>query len=165
MTIKRKESGNENMKEAIIISGFPGVGKSTLMEKYNDLNILDSDASKFAWVEKGVRDLSFPQNYIEYIKANIQTTDVILVSSHESVRSCFKENNISYYLVYPFEYLMKEYINRYKNRGNDNIFIANIKNNWDSFMKEMDDDDYPLKIRLTEGQYLSDVLQLPSSIL
>lgn len=36
------------MKDTLIISGFPGVGKSYFKDNNNDLIILDSDSSNFS---------------------------------------------------------------------------------------------------------------------
>ena len=53
-----------------LISGFPGIGKTYYKQK-SELNVLDSDSSKFSWIEKDVRHPDFPQNYIDHIKKNL----------------------------------------------------------------------------------------------
>ena len=46
--------------DSIIVSAFPGIGKSKLYEE-NKVNFSDSDSSKFD-------KKNFPKNYIEHIK-------------------------------------------------------------------------------------------------
>lgn len=85
---------------AIVISGFPGIGKSYMYNNMKDLKILDSDSSKFSWVkdEEGKntkeRNPDFPNNYIKHIKDNMDSSDIILVSSHKVVRDALKDNDI-----------------------------------------------------------------------
>jgi len=81
------------MSKAIVIAGFPGVGKTTF---YNNttLDVLDSDSSKFD------KD-DFPQNYIEHIKKNLDKVDIILVSTHKEVREALKKEKISFIIIVP----------------------------------------------------------------
>ncbi|WP_039240936.1 hypothetical protein [Clostridium botulinum] len=145
------------MKNTIIISGFPAVGKSYLFNNKNELKILDSDSSQISWISEGVRHPNFPQNYIEHIKDNIGKADIILVSSHKVVRDALKSNNIDYVIVYPSITLKNEYIQRYKERGNNEGFINMIDENWDSFISEIEEETFPTKLRLWGGQYLKDI--------
>lgn len=65
-------------KKAIIISGFPGVGKSTTYTLLNKkLTILDLDCSSF------------------------DKADIIFISSQQSVRNALVENKIHFTLYYP----------------------------------------------------------------
>lgn len=146
------------MKDTKIISGFPGVGKSWLFENQKRLNrvVLDSDSSGFSWVSKGVRNPGFPQNYIEHIKDNIGKVDIIMISSHDVVRNALKENNVPYIIVYPDASQKEIYINRYRQRGNDDKFIEFISSNWSKFISDIGQDNYPSHYRLPKGDtYLS----------
>lgn len=131
----------------IYISGFPGVGKSFLTTKYPE--IADSDSSKFA------KD-NFPINYIEYITSN--KVHVQLISSHKSVREELQKRNINYYLVYPDITLKEEYIKRYINRDSATDFILFIQDNWELFIKEIEEETFPELVKLEAGQYLSDIV-------
>jgi hypothetical protein len=148
------------MKNTKIISAFPAVGKSWLFEqlKNSDKVVLDSDSSKFSWLSEGVRNPDFPNNYIQHIKENIGKADYIFVSSHKEIRAEMNYQNVSYTLVFPHESLIKEYIERFTNRGNDLKFIEFISNNWFHFIDDMKNENCLNKIQLLEGQYLSDVL-------
>jgi hypothetical protein len=144
--------------KAKVISGFPGIGKSHLFENRTDLKILDSDSSQFSWIEKGVRHPDFPQNYIEHILENIDKVDVILVSSHKVVRDALNKNEIPFTLVFPMLRCKKEYLARYKNRGNDENFINMMDKNWDNFIKECEEQECELKIKLDNEEFLVDVI-------
>jgi len=123
-----------------IISAFPGIGKSVYHSKHKETT-LDSDSSNFSWIidENGnkVRNPEFPKNYIDHIKENIGKYEFIFVSSHKEVREALFENCIFFYLVYPDDRRKDEFIERYKNRGNDEKFIELVSNKWDDWMKEI----------------------------
>ena len=142
-----------------IISGFPGIGK-TFYKQNSYLNVLDSDSSKFSWIEKGIRHPNFPQNYINHIKKNTNKVDIILVSSHKIVREALVNNNINFTLVFPEKNLKKEYIERFRNRGNDKSFIHLLETSWDSFMDEMENQKNCKIIRLKSGEFLADKILL-----
>lgn len=142
-----------------VISGFPAVGKSYLYNNNKDLKVLDSDSSKFSWESEGVRHPDFPNNYIRHIKRNLGVVDVIFVSSHKVVREALENNGIDYTIVYPNISLKGEYISRYINRGNDDSFIEFLNDNWEEFITDIENERFPVKVELQEGQYMKDVLE------
>jgi phosphosulfolactate synthase (CoM biosynthesis protein A) len=144
---------NEHGKKTIIISAFPGCGKSHLFRNKGEKNILDSDSSTF---DKS----NFPQNYIQHIKSNIGSADLILVSSHKEVRDALVENGIDFTLVYPNRQIKDEYIKRYIDRGNNENFVNLLQKNWDNWMNELDEQIGCEKVELKTGQYLSDVANI-----
>jgi adenylate kinase len=77
-----------HMPSTVVVSGFPGVGKSTLFAQAKGRRILDSDSTDFSWADaaKKVRHPNWPQNYIDHIRNNLGRADIILVSSHDVVR-------------------------------------------------------------------------------
>ncbi len=141
--------------KTIIISAFPGCGKSFLFNKEKNsqyISVLDSDSSKFD------KD-NFPRNYIEHIKENIGKVNIILVSSHKIVRESLLDNNLDFILIYPKKNLREEYLQRYISRGSDEKFIDLVSNNWDNWIDEIENDKKILKkIALKENQFLSDIL-------
>lgn len=147
-------------KETVVISAFPGVGKSFLFKKLikKGVKVLDSDSSKFSWESEGVRNKNFPNNYIEHIQENIGEVDFIFASSHKEVRLGLELAKIEYNLVYPHESLIKEYVSRFEKRKNDEKFISFIKANWFDFINELKNDKTNRKIELLSGMYLSDVI-------
>lgn len=147
--------------QTVVISGFPGIGKTEAFKKGAKLgmNVLDSDSSKFSWLQAGIRNPDFPANYLNHIKENIGSADYIFISSHKPVREALNmENKLSYFLVFPNKELKNEYIDRYIKRGSPEEFIDLMKNNWNSFIDEMVHDKCPNKIILSKGQYLADIL-------
>jgi hypothetical protein len=149
----KKFNEHISVKTTIIISAFPGCGKSHLFRNKGDKKILDSDSSKF---DKS----QFPQNYIEHIKSNIGLADMILVSSHKEVRDALVDNGIEFTLVYPNKDIKDEYIQRYIDRGNEDKFVELLKNNWNIWIPELEQQSDCDKIELNSGQYLSDVLDI-----
>lgn len=140
-----------------VISGFPAVGKSVLT-KDSHFVVLDSDSSLFSWTDEGERHPEFPTNYMKHIKENIGKADYILVSSHDVVRKALEKNMIDYTLVYPDVTCKDEYLERYQNRGNDEKFIQFIDSNWEKFIHDIAQETFPKKIKLAQGEFLSDVL-------
>jgi hypothetical protein len=140
-----------------VYSAFPGCGKTTYFNTTYK-KVLDSDSSKF---DKS----NFPENYIEHIWMNVHdpSVDKILVSSHKDVREALVNKGIPFVLVYPDKSLKDEYIQRYKERGNNEAFVELLDKNWDLWIDEMDQMEFPegqtlYKVKLGSGQYLTDVL-------
>lgn len=133
------------MHKGIVIASFAGVGKTTLAKKYK--NVIDIESSPYKWdykewditdLEKlkGMKDrkknLEFPQNYINEIKMAQIKYDIVLVWIHpEEILPYYDINNIDYYLCFPTKDALKEYKNRYINRGNNKDYINKILNNYD----------------------------------
>jgi hypothetical protein len=61
-------------------------------------------------------------------------------------------------LVYPNRDIKDEYIQRYKDRGNNDSFVDLLNKNWDNWMDEMDGQKGCEKVTLGSGQYLTDVI-------
>lgn len=145
-----------------IISAFPACGKTYFAEK-NKKDSIDIDSSLFHWIFKEdnlkTRNPNFPQNYINHIKEQLEKYRFIFISSHHEVRRALKENNLQYTLIYPDKSLRETWIERFQKRGNDNQFICFMKDNWDSFIFEIEEEEFPKKIKLKENQYISDVLK------
>lgn len=92
--------GPDEMRKTVVISGFPGVGKTSLCARPGGLKILDSDSSNFSWQnqKEKIRHPEWPGNYIEHIRQNIGKVDIILVSSHDVVRSALLRAKIPFVL-------------------------------------------------------------------
>lgn len=156
------------MKKAVVLAGFPGVGKSTIFKKgHNDKVILDSDSSNFSWVwnlghtrRSNVRDLNFPQNYIDHIKDNLNKADIIFVSTHTEVLDALVKNDVDFSIVYPSKDRKEEFMELYKKRGNDEGFLKTLNNNFENWIQGLID--YPIpdykKIELKSGEFISDIL-------
>lgn len=144
-TIKSEEKENKKVKNALVISAFPGCGKTYFYKKFGRaFNILDSDSSEFSWVKDSEghntkeRNPEFPQNYIAHIKDNLNTAEVIFVSSHKEVREALVKAKIHYVLVYPDISLKQEWIKRFVRRGSNGDFIGFIYRMWDEFIEDLE---------------------------
>ncbi len=142
----------------IVISAFPGTGKSFAYKKFSseehNFEIFDSDSSKF---DKA----NFPQNYISHIK-NLLDGDnkLILVSSHKEVREALVEADIWFLLFYPSKDPITKsiYLDRYKRRGSDEKFIKLISDNWDSWIDDCKSQKRCKKIEMNGNEYISDFI-------
>ena len=149
--MKVKKFNEHSAVDTLVVSAFPGCGKSHLFRNKGVMKILDSDSSTF---DKS----QFPENYINHIKSNIGDVDMILVSSHKEVRDALQNQGINFTLVYPKKDIKDEYIQRYIDRGNDGKFVELLKQNWENWVGELNQQSGCEKIKLDSGQYLSDVI-------
>lgn len=152
---------------AIIISAFPGTGKSWIHENNSiskNLKILDSDSSEYSWEgdpSNKIRNKDFPANYIKHIKEESRHFDIIFVSSHKTVREALNENKIAYLLFYPDISLKNEYAERYKSRGNSPEFINTVMENWENWIGELESQRHMYcvtRICMDKGKFLSDYI-------
>lgn len=137
-------------KGPVIISGFPGIGKSALCH-LKGLVCSDSDSSQFPKDE-------FPGNYIAHIREIAPKNDVTLVSSHFEVRDELEEQGFNFVLVYPTADQKDDYMLRYLNRGSPKAFLDLMYANWDKFLESCAKQQGCLHVVLQPGQYLSDVI-------
>lgn len=136
-------------KMRAVVSGFPGVGKSTLCAKsvfYEDL-----DSSKFS----KMRD--FPSNYIRKIKAENDSRSIITVSSHQNIIDALFNNKVDFILVYPDRSLKDEYIKRCGDRKDNLVPLDVLEAEWDNWINSCEKQNCK-KIVLQSGEYLSDVI-------
>lgn len=165
----------------LVVSATPGTGKSTITKNaeqyglnhchvhYNDhtreyeltvpnsplVPVFDSDSSVFDKSE-------FPGNYIKHIKEVLSKFPdvVIFVSSHEEVRKAMAEAGIKYVLAYPERELKGDYLERYKERGSPEKFIALMDEKWNDFIDSVQaDDNAERHLVLSEGEFLVDALK------
>lgn len=137
---------------SILISGFPGIGKSYLVNNLPEGVCSDSDSSQF-------NKKDFPHNYIKHIKSLMGKVDIILISSHEEVRKALVSNKMEFILVYPKRELKGDYLNRYKERGSPEAFINLLDNKWDEWMDELESQKGCRHVVLNKGQFLKDVIR------
>lgn len=135
--------------DTIIISAFPGCGKTTATRKLKEqLTLIDSDSSTFD-------KMYFPSNYIEHIKSQMGKQEIIFVSSHETVRRALEAEGIEYFLFYPSLNRKEEFLDLYYNRGNNETFINVLDKNFENFIGSCENANTPHKIILKkEGEFL-----------
>lgn len=131
-----------------VICGFPGIGKTYLFGKQDELGvkISDSDSSKFSKLKdsKGqlIQNPDFPDNYIKHIIDIIHGMDIhyILVSSHHDVREALANAHIPYTVIYPTKDMKDVYIQRYQDRGSPEKFITFLTDKFDEFVEDCEND-------------------------
>lgn len=138
--------------KALIISGFPGIGKTRYKEVSNQL-VLDLDTSNFDKEE-------FPKNYLDEIEDKIESYNVILVSTHREVREGLLDRGINFTLVYPNIELKEEYVDRYQDRGSEVSFINLLESNWDEWINELEEQERCSHIVLNSNEFLTDIMNI-----
>lgn len=146
----------KQVENSLVISAFPGCGKTTAYNHYKDngdLKVWDSDSSEFPKED-------FPNNYIEHIKKGIKEgVDIIFVSSHREVREALWRAGIKYALIYPNIELKNEYLKRYKERGNTPEFISLLDKNWHNWIMDFSYCPSNPKFELSSGEFInSDII-------
>lgn len=167
----------------MIISGFPGIGKSTLAGI--DQNILDLDSAGFSWCPgdkasdsrvqqlidshsscdknqtKRERNPNATSDYTNAILTAMLSNQYkyIFVSTHENTRKWLFENKIPFILVYPAKDRKEEWKENLFRRGTTGL--ANfLYNNWDNginLIGGLESDEYASKkIVLQYPKFLAD---------
>ena len=159
--------------KTIIISAFPGSGKTTFTKKFKG-RVLDLESSDFKW--KGDTDVDkvlnqdFPRNYIDTIIDAVKSEKygAIIVSNEflnfeESKElSDMVENIIAIYPLndketgdsrdeYYNDEIKNEFLNRYKTMGKPDSFIKFISDNWDKLISDMENSTIPTKHITLQG--------------
>lgn len=137
------------MKKGIIIAGFAGVGKTVLANKYN--NIIDLEIMNFKWnYEKEINDVEkrkgttrktrkveWPENYIQAIVAATNTYDIVLISTDNEILEALDRKGMEYILCFPDIECKKEYLDRYRNRGNIEEFISKVGETFEELIESL----------------------------
>lgn len=142
--------------KSILVAAFPGTGKS----HYCNVDVdnmpakfaTDSDSSKFD-------KTNFPNNYIEHINQKIEEGYArIFISSHKDVRNALVENKLLFVLIYPSKDLKEEYLERYRQRGNNEKFIQLIADNWEVWLDDCKSQTGCFHIELKSKQFVANVI-------
>ena len=152
-----------------VISAFPGIGKTTLVQ--TNKNYIDLESSDYKWIDidktlsieerKGTAKTinpDFPENYIKKITELTDMGFNVLISSHKEVREALQTQSIEYTIVLPSLDMKEEMINRYLSRGNQESFVNLLKTNYEKFVEDLSMDSNE-KVVLKSGQYLSDLVK------
>lgn len=154
----------------MIISGFPGIGKSFACRKLrNKINIKDDDSNNFYNIcsDDGSKSTNplFPSNYVNEIKKFIESVEltqdensVYLISTDKSVRNMLLEQAITFTLIYPDKSLKDEYLLRYIEKGSSDDFIRFMDANFIKLIEEIELDSRLNLLKLKSKEYLSDYL-------
>ena len=153
----------------IIISGFATCGKSILGKKYK--NVIDLESSPFKNImrtdlsieeQKGTkRDANplWPQNYYDAIMDAVKKYDIVLVQLKPEHFDYFDKNSIKYSIAYPNINNWEEVEKRCIERGNNEAFIARLKNVFIPFYEDAMKRNYEKLYILNDNETLEDVLK------
>ena len=136
-----------------IISGFAGIGKTTLQKMYPK-EVIDLESSDYKWryldeetanmqkeerkgAENRVLNPEWPNNYLEAILSKVQQYRYVLISQGNDIRDLLDKNRIDYILAFPSIQCKNEYVERYKSRGNSDKFVALIEENFARWIEEL----------------------------
>lgn len=152
------------MKENLIIGGFPGIGKTTLKRANIDpsLSVRDLDPYKYRWVGKyaeGVINRSWPDNYIKEILETNSNVDVLMTSLHPVTIDTLVDKGYQPVVVYPSLDMKEEFLQRYRERGSCDEFVATLTKNFELFVQRAISQKGCTHIILEPGQYLTDIFQ------
>lgn len=168
------------MKKTLIISAFPGCGKTFLYRnqdkipvKFNGIDIrctfCDSDSSKFS------KHNGWEKEYVDSIEDKIGILDFIFISQHDLVLAELERRNIPFISVAPDNSLdlsikarsliRQDWFNRLIYRDNSHIkdyasWINLIKTKYDEWTSDEALNKYhPVEvIKLGYHQYISDII-------
>jgi hypothetical protein len=152
--------------KTLVISGFPGVGKSGFAEYNKDKKVVDLDGlrvNEYNWIQTSSgrsRNPDFPMNYVRETKKLMGTAHAIFLSSHQELRDALVKENVPFKLVYPAKSMKNEMIERYKKRGSAPAFIKLMEDKFDEFVGQCEAQKSAEHVVLKPGQYLSDVIKL-----
>lgn len=145
-----------------VISAFPGTGKSyfvSIARQKTNVADLDSGDYTLGYDSDGkVRNPDFPNNYLLAIKEHIGKVDLLFVGCQPEVIAVLRKASIPFTLVYPERGLKAQYVNRFRERKNQQPFIDLLSKNWELFLDFLEDQKDCERIVLGSGQYISDVV-------
>lgn len=160
--------------KAIVVSAFPGSGKTYAFEHQKELGfrIKDSDSSKYE------KDFNWAKHYADDIEKAIESNeyDFIFVSQHQSIRMELNDRGISFCTVsppgfdsVPYSKFLSEkttWMKRFENRDNSHIknilkFINDLNNNYNSWTTKDAQNAFGCKLHvmLYNSRNLSDSLK------
>ena len=144
------------MNRALIVCGFPGVGK-TVLERYERVVDLES---RVPLVLDG-RGKATASRVAEELHPGDRRSIKGLPENHSGINSevleALKDSGMTYIIVLPTKDCKEEYMRRYLRRGSDYGFLHAMYYHFDDYLNDLEKD-YAPKIYLVRGEYLADVL-------
>lgn len=146
----------------IIISAFIASGKTWLTANAKRLNlsrynVLDLDSTLIPKVD-GQRASDFKAAYLAKVKQSISPNTVILISTHEEIRSALVEEGLNFALVYPPSNSKEGWIKRLHARNSPESLVEIVRRGWSMMLDECENQGGCSHFVLQEGQYLSDII-------
>lgn len=167
--------------EKLLIMAYMGTGKTELEKKYE--NIVDFDFQDYKYIyDKSIRHLPlekrkgstnlrienphYPQNFLKDAKTLLNEGKIVVSPFIDHVFESYDKSDLKQemsdlriILVCPERDNFEEYVERFKQRGNSEEFIARREKEFDSLVNLFAQADNYERITIKPGQFLSDALK------
>lgn len=138
------------MKNTLIISAFPGTGKTYICDNVTNIDAVEVEFWKYK------DDLH--AEYINLIKDYIGKVDYIFVATDPIGLKLLHCEGLKIILVYPENELREEYLQRYIDRDSPTDFIGAFMKYWNPWLDELKRQDYCKHVVMESGEYLEDFM-------
>ena len=155
----------------MIVSAFSGAGKTYLASKYKE--IIDLESMNYHWIyPKELENVdqetkkrnnnrtvnpNWPENYLNDIVKYNSEGKLVLINGADWIIQYLRKSGYRCLNVYPDISQKTEYLNRYRQRGNNKDYIQFWDSHFEEYIakktKEKDD------IVMKPGEYLEDTLE------
>ena len=160
-----KEISNTTAKRPKIFFTFPGIGA-----KYFEKNNLNKSIIAYANSPSNASytHCRFPDGWVSRIKEMIyyNNVDYIYAPIHTSLREAIKEDkeldDVEKWIIYPDKSLKLEYIERYRERGDDQAYVTHMAEIWDEAIESIENEDKSKfnLYKLKSGETMSDFIKI-----
>jgi len=153
----------------IIVEGFAGTGKTTMAKKYD--NVFDLNSSDYHWIyedknisekrkgnDKRILNPEWPDNYIKKLFELKEEYDIVL--AYQSIKVGQRIQYVYGYmpiLCYPSKECKEEYLERYRQRGNNEEWMKMMEEHFDEWIELIGESD-KRKIVMKPGEGIEDAL-------
>ncbi len=166
--------------EKLLIMAYMGTGKTELENRY--ANVVDFDFQDYKYIyDESIRHLpleqrkgstklrtenpNYPENFLNDAIKLLNEGNIVVSPFIEHVFRAYDESdiksqveNLRIILVCPTKDNFDEYVERFKNRGNSDEFIARREKEFSSLVDLFEQADNYEKIIMKPGQFLSEAL-------
>lgn len=160
-----KEISNTTSQRPKIFFTFPGIG-AKYFEKNNLKKVIIGYANLPS--DAGYTYCNYPDCWIGRIKKMLyyNNVDYIYAPIHTSLREAIKKDkeldDVEKWIIYPDRSLKLEYIERYRERGDDQAYVTHMAEIWDEAIESIENEDknkFNL-YKLRSGETMSDFIKI-----
>lgn len=167
--------------EKLLILAYMGTGKTELENRYE--NVVDFDFQDYKYIyDESIRHLplekrkgnvnlrtenpSYPQNFLEAAIKFLNEGKIVVSPFIDHVFKAYDDfdlksvdDNVRVILVCPMRDNFEEYVQRFKQRGNSNEFIARREKEFSSLVDLFEQAENYERITIKSGEFLSSALE------
>lgn len=143
------------MKDTKIIAVYPYSGNRELIDNAKEV-FKNWD---FTPQVKEIKRKNHKDDYIEVIKKNIDTIDILLVDADTQTRQELAKNKIKFDIIIPEKNALTEWMIRMYDENEDKEIIDDQINNWDTYLNEIEEEKntYSRKLYLRRYETIRDI--------